>query len=111
MCIRDRWQWGQALNGAGESDGTANTGGLNDPTACIVQGSNECHYTIAVAWRGVSPQLEPLTTNATGEGELNSCGVGNAAYDDPETADSDFRLRRTLVISTFINDPDAPPCN
>ena len=107
----DLWQWGQALQGAGETDAVANTGGLADPTACIVQGSNECHYSIAIAWRGVSPQPQPVTTSPLGEGELNSCGVDNSAYDDPESAGNDFRLRRTLVISTFINDPDAPPCN
>lgn len=105
MASFDLWQWGQALQGASETQGGENTGGLESPYGCISSGSSCGSYTIAIAWRGVSPLPEPDGSTPSGDPSLNSCGASSGLFDDPQTPSSDYRMRRILVIDAFVSDP------
>lgn len=93
LALHDLWEWEQALDGAAETSGSANTGGLVSPTACITgpAGGGSGFYTVAIAWRGQTSLSDP-----TG----NTCGQGSGKYDSD--AASDDAHRRLLVINVFV---------
>ena len=75
----DLWEWDQLL------DGTAVSGGLVNPTACVTDTSN--YITAIIVWQG---KVELDQTNAP------ACGDGNYGTDD--------KLRQWVTISTFVAD-------
>ena len=110
MAAFDLWQWSQALSGASEQQGAESTGGLVSPHGCISAGASCGGYTVAIAWRGVTPQPEPDGSTPAGDPALNSCGNASGLYDDPADASTDARMRRILVINAFVSDPTSS-CN
>lgn len=105
MAVFDLWQWSQALSGASEQQGAEATGGLVSPHGCISAGANCGSYTVAIAWRGVTPLPEPDGSTSADDPSLNSCGTASGLYDDPADASTDARMRRVLVIHAFVSDP------
>ncbi|HSH42817.1 MAG TPA: type IV pilus modification protein PilV [Arenicellales bacterium] len=96
MARWDVWDWEQSLIGAREVSGSANTGGLVLPLACMTgpAGGGEGLYTIAVNWRGRSEiadggAADPCDADASGR------------YDGDEGTGT---LRRTIVVSSYLND-------
>lgn len=89
LARRDLFDWERALDGASELVGTALTGGLVEPTACITGpfGGIGGIYTVAIAWRGVTALSNP---------PINPCGEDTALYG----ADNEYR--RILVLRTYI---------
>lgn len=75
----DLWEWDQLL------DGTAVSGGLVNPTACVTDTSN--YITAIIVWQG---KVELDQTNAP------ACGDGLYGTDD--------KLRQWVTISTFVAD-------
>ncbi|MBQ0712210.1 MAG: type IV pilus modification protein PilV [Porticoccus sp.] len=73
----DLWEWDQLL------DGTAVSGGLVNPTACVTDTSN--YITAIIVWQG---KVELNQTNAP------ACGDGNYGDED--------KLRQWVTISTFV---------
>ena len=89
MAWFDLYQWERALDGASELVGTALTGGLVSPTACIEGpvGGGAGEYIISIAWRGVSPLANPI---------IHTCGSTSGLYGDSN------EYRRILTITTYI---------
>jgi type IV pilus assembly protein PilV len=75
------------LNTDGET--TSNAGGLIEPTACIAGPAEGVSgiYTIAIAWRGLTPMKNPTT---------HSCGTSTTSYGNEND------LRRVILLSVFI---------
>lgn len=96
LAQHDLWEWEQALDGAAETSGSANTGGLVSPTACITgpAGGGTGFYTVAIAWRGQTSLSDPTA---------NACGQGSGKYDD---ASGDDAHRRLLVMNVFVDAED-----
>jgi type IV pilus assembly protein PilV len=100
----DLYEWEQALDGASETSGGTNTGGLVEPTGCIrsdngVGGAGTYH--IVIAWRGVSPLSNPtIDQNLTAAADAG-CGEGSDKYVDDESGAVDV-YRRVVVNSTYI---------
>lgn len=91
----DVWNWEQALIGATEVSGAANTGGLVLPVACMEgpAGGGEGLYTIYVNWRGHSEFTDVPD---------DPCNVdGTGRYDGDEGAGT---LRRMVEVSSYFND-------
>lgn len=108
LAAADLWAWREALLGSAETaDGQA-TGGLVSPEGCISAGAACGHYDIAIAWRGVTPLPEPDAGTPPGDPSLNACGASSGNYDDPRHPGADYRMRRILVVSTYIANPLAP---
>jgi type IV pilus assembly protein PilV len=105
LAQRDLWEWQSRLLGALEariSGGTTvATGGLVDPTACIraeEAGGGATVYTVAIAWRGVTPIPVPAGD------ERDDCGAGAGIdYDDTEAGADAFR--RVVVFQSFVSSP------
>ncbi len=97
MAQRDLWEWQSRLLGVLEDRAGAATGGLVDPTACIraeQAGGAATLYTVAIAWRGVTPIVPPAGKD--------DCGAGtNIDYDDPDVGADAYR--RVLVFSSFVS--------
>lgn len=96
LAQRDVWEWEQLLIGATEVSGTANTGGLVLPRACLTGpagGGGEGSYTLAIVWRGQS--------EFTGATSPNNCGLGSGLYDGDSGADT---LRRIIVVNSYLDD-------
>jgi hypothetical protein len=86
------WQWEQQLDGAAESDTASGTasGGLMQPTACIVgpAGGVGGVYEVAIAWHGGIEHLNP---------EIHDCGIDTNKYGE------DNEFRHVLVMRTFLD--------
>lgn len=85
----DLWHWEQQLDGASETVGGANAGGLLEPTVCLggpLAGGNGV-YEVAIAWRGQAAHVNPI---------INDCGEGSGKYGD------DNEFRHVLTMQTFI---------
>ena len=101
----DRWQWEQTLDGAAEKKGTANTGGLVLPTACISgpAGGGDGLYTVTIVWRGtvgIPPEFSGVATDATRQGCGRNLQIGGEfVYGDGGNND---RLRRSVSVPSFI---------
>jgi type IV pilus assembly protein PilV len=87
----DQWQWEQQLDGAMERIGTANAGGLLEPSACVVgpAGGVDGVYEVAIAWRGNAEHVNPT---------IHGCGEGSSKYGDTN------EFRHVLVMQTYIDD-------
>jgi type IV pilus assembly protein PilV len=94
----DLFQWAEQLAVGGEVDdeGVA-TGGLAQPTACILAGSTVGHYRIAIAWRGITPLAPPEDANDPTDPANVDCGT-DAYLDDQGLED----FRRVMVSDVFI---------
>jgi len=109
----DLYQWSRALfglvesvtTGSGASASTIYTGGLSEPTACIVNPSAPCGiYTVTIVWRGITPVAQATSADA-GTAVATSCGTGpNNPYVPPSPADSGKTMRRVMVVQTVIDD-------
>lgn len=97
----DLFQWAEQLAVGGEVDdeGIA-TGGLAQPTACILAGTTVGHFRIAIAWRGITPLAPPEDENDATDPANVACGQD--AYLDEEGLD-DFR--RVMVTDVFVASP------
>lgn len=97
LATHDLWEWEQLIDGASEKSGTAKTGGLLQPTACItttvdaVLADRSGRYIVTIVWRGKTALSNPSTTN--------TCGSASGNYDN---SPGDNAYRRMLVIETFI---------
>jgi len=89
MAAHDLWEWEQALDGAAETTVNAKTGGLFQPTGCIIGPlvGGSALYTITIVWRGKS-----ALTNGNA---ANTCGT-TALYG------SAMEFRRILFTNSFI---------
>jgi type IV pilus assembly protein PilV len=85
----DLWEWERAIDGAAETSGTMEVGGLVEPTACITGPGDGAAgvYAVTLAWRG---KHELSDTTKSG----NTCGANNYGEDD--------RFRRLLTIQAFM---------
>jgi type IV pilus assembly protein PilV len=85
----DLWHWEQQLDGASETVGGANAGGLLEPTVCIdgPAGGGDGIYEVAISWRGQAAHINPI---------INDCGEGSGKYGD------DDEFRHVLIMQTFI---------
>ena len=88
----DLYQWQQAIVGASETKGGANTGGLILPTGCITAGANTGEVTVAIAWRGLTKLSNP---------GINTCGSTSTNYHDTGT---DNAFRKVIEVKTFVLD-------
>lgn len=93
LASHDLWQWEQIIDGASETSGGTNTGGLFMPTGCITgpAGGGAGTYTIAIAWRG---------QNVSNDANADTCGQGSGKYDD---SPGDNAFRRLVTIDVFID--------
>jgi len=94
MVLYDLNRWRDAIIGATETLSGANTGGLVQPSACIVQQSSggtpvPGAYTVAIAWRGKSPLSNPTAS---------TCGEATGFYDKNS---GDNVYRRLLTIDFY----------
>ena len=87
----DQWQWERQLDGAMERIGSVNTGGLLEPSACVIgpAGGIDGVYEVAIAWRGSSEHVNPT---------IHDCGEGTGKYGDSN------EFRHVLVMQTYIDD-------
>jgi type IV pilus assembly protein PilV len=87
----DQWQWERQLDGAMERIGTANAGGLLEPTACVIgpAGGSDGVYEVAIAWRGTTEHINPT---------IHDCGEASGKYGDSD------EYRHVLVMQTYIDD-------
>ena len=94
----DLYQWAQQLAVGGEVDdeGVA-TGGMAEPTACILAGGTTAHYRIAIAWRGITPLAPPEDPDDPTDPANVDCG--SDAYLDDEGLDDH---RRVMVSDVFV---------
>lgn len=100
--------WGQRLLGAEVTDDSgAASGGLVAPTGCISVDAATGLYVVTIAWRGNTSQPPPDSSTPADDPSRSSCGSSKAAYDDPDSSGSDYRMRRVLTIRAFITDPYA----
>ena len=101
LAERDLWEWQRRLLGLTETRDGAATGGLVDPTVCIRTqpgAPGQKVYTVAIAWRGVTPIPVPA------DDDRDQCGTGTAiSYDDPEAGEDAFR--RVLAFQSFVSAP------
>lgn len=90
LAIHGLWEWEQSLDGALETAAGVATGGLLEPTACIVGpvAGGPGVYSVSIVWRGTSE----LTDAA-----LNNCGAGTGLYGAGNT------FRRMVVIQSYID--------
>ncbi len=97
----DLFQWAEQLSVGGEvdDDGIA-TGGLAQPTACILAGATTGHFRIAITWRGITPLAPPEDPDDATDPANVACGQD--AYLDEDGLD-DFR--RVMVTDVFIASP------
>lgn len=88
----DLWQWEQSIDGAAETLGSDNAGGLSQATGCITgpAGGGSGLYTVSVAWRGQS------TADSVSS---NTCGTTTGKYDENS---GDNAYRRLLAVNVFI---------
>lgn len=97
---RDLYEWEQSLEGAAETVGGQNTGGLVSPLGCIVQttsdGGGDGVYTIWVVWRGTVPM--PVSGATSDCGRLGTQGNPSTA---PLYGESD-EYRRSISLPVYI---------
>ncbi len=91
LAAHDLWEWERQLDGALEVRGQQPTGGLVEPTACIVgpAGAGPGLYSIAIAWRGLNALSNPTASD---------CGQGTGKYGDND------EFRRVVIVQTFISE-------
>lgn len=87
LAAHDIWEWEQALDGASETVGGTQAGGLVSPKACITYAAGV--VTVAIAWKGYDGQVNP-----TG----STCGQGLGLYGTSE------KDRQLVVVSTYIEE-------
>ena len=85
LANHDLWEWEKALEGASETSGETNTGGLTLPSGCI--DNNAGQITITIAWEGYGGKVNP-----TG----SSCGESRGIYGDGNIN------RKIVVLETYI---------
>lgn len=97
----DLHRWGRQLAEGSERDdlGIA-TGGLVQPTACILAGTAPGQVRIAIAWRGITPLRASPNPSDPADPANVPCGVD--AYLDANGVD-DFR--RVVVLDAFVASP------
>lgn len=103
----DLIKWNEGLQGNAEVLDGVSVGGIAEPTACITGPANGDSglYTVAIAWRGITPQAQPDEFDAD-DPRSNSCGADKSAYDDAvDPEEDDGRLRRLLVMQAYISNP------
>lgn len=91
LAAHDLWEWEQAIDGLGETRDVSGTdvatGGLVNPTGCVVV--NGGMVTVTMAWQGFEALSDPGT---------NACGSGLGKYG---TNDEN---RQVISITTFISE-------
>lgn len=102
LAAYDVHRWSQSLAGSEARIDGEDAGGLVDATGCIQKGAVTGLYTVAIAWRGVTP------IDDSDNAERNPCGLNLQRYDDPRHDGDDERMRRLIVLDAFVADPDAP---
>ena len=82
LATHDLWVFEQMLDGASETIGSAKTGGLVNPTACITgpAGGAAGIYTVTVVWKSKTPIPNPTGYDNTFCGYHGTDGSGNALY-------------------------------
>lgn len=85
LATYDLWEWEKALEGASEVSGTANTGGLVQPSGCIDNTNGQ--VSIVIAWEGYAGKVNP-TQSQCGE-TRNIYGTNNIN-------------RKIVVLDTYI---------
>lgn len=107
MASYDLWVWAQSLAGAAETDPEGGlSGGLSSPTACIEAGAGNL-YTIAIAWRGVTPISLPTDDEDASDPANNGCGANKDEY-QADADEGDVTYRRILVMQAYVSAPAAP---
>jgi type IV pilus assembly protein PilV len=88
--VFDLWFWEQALDGASETTGGNNAGGLVSPTLCIAgpAAGDSGIYRVTIVWRGSAT----LTTAVN-----NPCGAASGNYGDQNS------MRRIVQMPTYID--------
>lgn len=92
----DVWDWEQSLIGASEVSGSANTGGLVLPLACMTgpPGGGPGLYRLVINWRGHSEFTD---------GSLpDLCGV--SGLDRYAGDQGDDTLRRVIDVSSYLDE-------
>jgi type IV pilus assembly protein PilV len=74
MADKDLLDWDNALNGAAETKGGANVGGLLGARGCVSQDAVSGNYRVAVAWQGMSPTVAPTAVDASATCGRNQYG-------------------------------------
>lgn len=94
LAQHDVWEWEQAIDGASETAGSSNTGGLVSPTACLTGpgGGGSGAYTVSIAWRGQNLVANPSSS---------TCGEDSGKYDGSGGKDPDA-FRRVLTFDVYI---------
>lgn len=97
LAVWDVWDWEQRLIGASEMSGTANTGGLVLPLACMTgpAGGGAGLYEIQINWRGHSEL-------ADGASPDDPCGANASGRYDGDTGTA--TLRRVISVSSYLDD-------
>lgn len=100
LVVYDLYDWSQLLVGESEKSGSALVGGLLNSRACIDNDAGTLW--VAIAWQGVNEMVNPAP--AAPPTIIRDCGNGLAAYQSPP-GDTQNKLRRLLVMSTYIGEP------
>lgn len=81
IAVHDLAAWHALISGAADlSAAGANTGGLTEPSACIIQnplGTNEREYRIVIAWRGRTPLTNPVVSTCGEDAAGERYGANN----------------------------------
>ena len=88
LAAHDIWEWEQALDGASETSGGTNAGGLVSPQACITYAAGV--VTVTVAWKGYDGKANPIPGN--------TCGTTSGLYGAGNVD------RQLIVINTYIEE-------
>jgi type IV pilus assembly protein PilV len=92
---RDRKEWCEALQGAGETEGGTNVGAMIGGRGCVYELFGGAEYQVTVAWQGLGPISSPSVI----------CGKGN--YDAAGTECINDLCRRS--VTTIVRLGDLPP--
>ena len=93
MALADLATWNQSLQGASETIGGANAGGIIGARGCVVlENAANRVYRISVSWQGRIPTIDPAVSDPIlGANTVLTCGSGNY---------SDERMRR--IVTTTV---------
>lgn len=109
LAAYDLYRWNLSLAGAEAQSENVAAGGLVEPTGCVFKDpATPRLYVVAIAWRGITGMPPPGVGDPPDDPQRNLCGLGLGRYDDPLKSGDDDRLRRVLVLSAFVTDPNAP---
>lgn len=111
VVMHDLWEWERAIDGAAETTGANNTGGLVSPSACIyttvpVAAVNKSgQYMVTIVWRGTAKLSDPVNPAAVVPvPDPYDCGraLASGIYNSDDPAPVVDAHRRILVVDTYI---------